>query len=131
MRPKQQPGSSTDDLFRMKLENIIDMKHPLVRLADKIDWAYLDDSFAPFYSDAGRPGVPTRFMAGLHILKHTYDLSDEEVCDRWVENPYFQYFTGEDYFCHELPHDRSNMTHWRQRIGADELAKLVQETLRG
>ena len=130
MRPKQQQRSGTDDLFRLKLENIIDMKHPLVRLTGEMDWQYLDDSFAPLYADAGRPGVPTRFMAGLHILKHTYDLSDEEVCERWVENPYFQYFTGEEYFCHALPHDRSNMTNWRQRVGADELAKLVQESLR-
>ena len=84
MRPKQPHSEDNGDLFRLRLENIIDMKHPLVRLAGEMDWQYLDDSFAPFYADAGRPGVPTRFMAGLHILKHTYDLSDEEVCDRWV-----------------------------------------------
>jgi hypothetical protein len=26
-------------------------------------------------------------MAGLAILKQTYDLSDKELCERWVENP--------------------------------------------
>ena len=69
-------------------------------------------------------------MVGLHILKHTYGLSDEEVCDRWVENTYFQYFTGETYFQHKMPIDRSSMSRWRTRIGADNLAKLVQDSLR-
>jgi IS5 family transposase len=67
---------------------------------------------------------------GLHILKHTFNLSDEEVCERWVENPYYQYFTGEEYFRHELPHDRSSMTRWRGRVSEAELARLLQESLR-
>jgi hypothetical protein len=49
-------------------------------------------------------------MAGLAILRHTYDLSDEALCDRWVENPYFQYFCGEEFFQHRLPLDRSSLT---------------------
>ncbi len=130
MRPKQPERSGSDDLFRMRLENMLDLRHPLVRLAGEIDWAYLDESFAPLYAGDGRPGNSTRFMAGLHILKHTYGLSDEEVCDRWVENPYFQYFTGEDYFQHSLPHDRSSMTRWRNRVGEKALEKLVRESLR-
>lgn len=130
MRPKQPERSASDDLFRMRLENIIDMRHPLVRLAAEIDWDHLDESFAPLYAEEGRPGVPTRFMAGLHILKHVHGLADEEVCERWVENPYYQHFTGEEYFQHELPHDRSNMTNWRKRVGDEALAKLVQESLR-
>jgi transposase, IS5 family len=69
-------------------------------------------------------------MVGLHILKHTFNLSDEEVCDRWVENPYYQYFTGEEYFRHDLPHDRSSMTRWRGRVSEAELARLLQESLR-
>lgn len=68
-------------------------------------------------------------MAGLAILKHMYDLSDEGLCDRWVENPYFQFFCGEEFFQHTAPFDRSSMTRWRQRMGADRLAALVQESL--
>jgi transposase, IS5 family len=56
-------------------------------------------------------------MAGLAILKHTYDLSDEALCDRWVENPYFQYFCGEEFFQHALVFDRSSLSRWRQRVG--------------
>ena len=68
-------------------------------------------------------------MAGLHILKYADDLSDEEICARWVENPYYQYFCGEEFFLHELPFDRSSMTRWRQRMGEDKLTALLQESL--
>jgi IS5 family transposase len=56
-------------------------------------------------------------------------VSDEALCYRWVENPYFQYFCGDEFFQHNLPFDRSSITRWRQRVGADKLAALVQETL--
>src|SRR5260221_14154575 len=70
-------------------------------------------------------------MAGLTILKHTYDLSDEALCDRWVENPYFQYFCGEEVFQHVLVFDRSSLTRWRQRMGEEKLQALLQESLAG
>jgi IS5 family transposase len=130
MRPKKPERSDTDDLFRSRLENIIDLKHPLVRLAHETDWRFYEAAIEPLYAEHGRPGVPVRFMVGLHILKHTFNLSDEEVCERWVENPYYQYFTGEEYFRHELPHDRSSMTRWRGRVSEAELARLLQESLR-
>ena len=39
-------------------------------------------------------------MPGLLLLKHIYGLSDGGICERWVYDPYFQYFTGEDFFQH-------------------------------
>src|ERR671928_1001749 len=68
-------------------------------------------------------------MAGLAILKHTFNLSDEQLCERWLENPYFQYFCGEEVFCHQLPFERSSMTRWRQRMGEERLMALLQESL--
>jgi IS5 family transposase len=68
-------------------------------------------------------------MAGLHLLKHMEGLSDEAVCARFVENPYHQYFCGEQFFRHKLPLDRSSMTRWRGRIGSDKLKLLLAETL--
>jgi transposase, IS5 family len=62
-------------------------------------------------------------------LKHMHNLSDEVLCARWLENPYYQFFCGELSFCHRLPFDRSSLTHWRQRLGEEELAALVQESL--
>ena len=118
-----------DELFRMQLVNMIDMEHPLVKLAGMIDWSRFDEACGRFYTQKGRPGLSTRLMAGLHLLKHMEGLSDEAVCKRWVENPYFQYFCGEQFFCHKLVLDRSSMTRWRGRIGADKLELLLAETL--
>ncbi len=129
MRPKKQEMSGAGDLFRSRLDQIINMKHEMVRLAGQIDWDWIDDELAPLFSENGRPGTPTRFMVGLLLLQHIHNLSDEGVCARWVENPYFQYFTGEEFFCHEFPHERSDLTHWRKRVG-DKLDKLLAESLR-
>jgi IS5 family transposase len=68
-------------------------------------------------------------VAGLFILKHMHNLSDEVLCARWLENPYYQFFCGELSFCHELPFDRSSLTHWRQRLGEAQLVALIQESL--
>lgn len=129
MRPKKQEMTGSGDLFRSRLDQIINMKHELVRLAGQIDWDWIDDELAPLFSENGRPGTPTRFMVGLLLLQHIHNLSDEGVCARWVENPYFQYFTGEEFFCHEFPHERSDLTHWRKRTG-EKLDKLLAESLR-
>jgi IS5 family transposase len=129
MRPKQQHTARHDDLFRARLDQIINLKHALVVLADKIDWAWLDAELAGCFSDQGRPAEPVRFMLGMFLLKHTYALSDEQVWERWVQDPYFQYFTGAEFFQHSLAHERSGLSHWRKRIG-DKLDILLQESLR-
>ena len=115
MGPKKPLPSGSDDLFRSRLENMIDQRHPLVRLAEAIDWAVFEQRWgALFESGLGRPAIPTRLIAGLHYLKHTYKLSDDDVVERWVENPYWQYFCGFAYFQHQLPLDPNSMTRWRQ-----------------
>jgi len=129
MRPKKQHKARHDDLFRSRLDQIINLKHELVVLGDKIDWDWLDDELADCFSDEGRPAEPVRFMVGMFLLKETFNLADEQVWDRWVNDPYFQYFTGEEFFQHTLPHERSGMSHWRKRIGG-RLDILLQETLR-
>jgi transposase, IS5 family len=68
-------------------------------------------------------------MAGLAVRKHTYDLSDETACELWLENPYYQHFCGEEFFRHRLPFDRSSMIHWRNRMGAERLQALLQDSL--
>ena len=106
------------------------MDHALAKLARAIDWGFLEERFGAVYTDGpGRPPLPTRLMAGLAILKHMHDLSDEELCERWVENPYYQLFCGEEFFQHQLPFDRSSLTRWRQRMGEEKLVALIQESL--
>jgi transposase, IS5 family len=129
MRPKKPQMTDEGDLFRARLDQIINMRNELVQLASKIDWDWIDDEIAPLYSDKGRPGIETRFVIGLLLLKHIYGLSDEGVCERWVYDPYFQHFTGETFFQHELPHERSDLSHWRKRLGS-KLDLLLAESLR-
>lgn len=129
MRPKKHATTGEGDLFRGRLDQIINMKHELVQLAGKVDWDWLDGEIAPLYSDKGRPGIETRFVIGLLLLKHIFALSDEQVCERWVYDPYFQYFTGEEFFQHAFPHERSDLSHWRKRLG-DKLELLLAESLR-
>jgi IS5 family transposase len=129
MRPRKTETNGSGDLFRARLDQIIDMRHELVRLADEIDWAWIDAELAGLFSQDGRPATQTRFMVGLLLLKHIYQQSDEGVCARWVESPYFQHFTGETFFQHAFPHERSGLSHWRKRIG-DKLDILLQESLR-
>ncbi|MGB5723424.1 MAG: IS5 family transposase [Parasphingorhabdus sp.] len=129
MRPEQ-PQAPSSDLFRSSLEAILDPEHELIKLAALIDWDRFDDAFGPYYHERkGRRGLRTRLMAGLHLLKHMKGLSDEETCAVWRENPYFQAFCGETHFQHRLPFDRSSMTRWRKRIGADEMELLLAESL--
>ena len=130
MKPRERRETGAQDLFRARLDQIIDMSHELVKLAQAIDWRFLESCFGEVYSDGpGMPPLPTRLMASLAILKHTFNLSDEELCARWIENPYFQYLCGEEFFCHKLPFDRSSMTRWRQRMGEEKITALLQESL--
>lgn len=87
-------------MLRLRIDQIHNMLQQLVRLAGTVNWGQLETVCGAPYSDdpkikGDQPPLPTRLTAGLQILKFTLDLSDEELCDRWVENPYFQFFCGE------------------------------------
>src|ERR1700722_18713583 len=130
MRPRERRESGEQDLFRSRLDQVINMDHTLARLARTIDWGFLEETFGAVYADgSGRPPLPTRLMAGLPILKHTYNLRDEGVCLQCGENPYYQYVCGEEFFQHRLPLDRSSMTNRRNRKGEERLQALLQESL--
>lgn len=130
MGPKPIDARSDHDLFRTELVNLIDQRHELVRLGELIDWQAFSDKWSPqFVSTTGRPALPTRLMAALLYLKHVYALSDEDVVERWCENPYWQHFSGERYFRHELPCDPSSLVRWRQRIGEEGCEWLLSHTI--
>jgi IS5 family transposase len=118
------------ELFRVELTGVIDLSHSMVKLAKAVDWGRLEEVFGETYcADNGRPGVSTRLMVALHYLKYTYNLSDEDVLEGWVENPYWQHLSGMKYFEHRLPIDPSSMTRWRKRIGEAGAETLLQETI--
>lgn len=131
MKPKAKPKTNERPLIAtMRLDLSLDLDHELVRLAGVIPWDRLAEEFGPLYcTDNGRPGVPIRLMAGLHYLKHLKGISDEQTVRDWVENPYWQFFCGEEFFQHALPIDPSQMTRWRQRIGDAGVENLLQATI--
>lgn len=131
MKPTQSPIlDSQQDLFRSQLENMINTSHSLVKLSKVVNWDQLDKTFGKtFCPDAGRPGISTRLMVALHYLKYTHNLSDEDVVEGWIENPYWQYFSGMKYFQHELPIHPTSMTRWRKRIGEAGAEDLLKETI--
>ncbi len=130
MGPKPTKERSEHDLFRTELVNLIDTRHELARLAELIDWQAFSEEWSPqFTSTTGRPALPTRLMASLLYLKHLYALSDEDVVERWCENPYWQHFSGERYFRHDLPCDPSSLVRWRQRIGEAGCEWLLAQSI--
>lgn len=130
MRPKSEPKHPQRELFQSELDQIIDQRHPLVRLGQCIDWASFEETLgATYHPTQGAPGVSTRLMVALHYLKYQHDLSDENVLAHWLENPYWQHFSGERYFQHRLPIDASSMTRWRQRLGEAGAEQMLRETI--
>jgi IS5 family transposase len=121
---------SEQDFFRHPLREQINLKHPLVRLAGLINWERLGMLMSEsFVSSRGRPASSPRLIAGLLYLQHAFDLSDEEVVWQWVENPYWQVFTGETYLQTEPPIDPSSLTRWRKRLGEAGVEELLAETI--
>lgn len=115
---------------RTRLANLLNERHPLVKLAQQIDWRSFDEHFGTYYSEGtGRPATSTRLMVSLHYLKYTHDLSDEAVLRGWVENPYWQYLSGMEFFCHERPVNPSSMSRWRSRVGEAGSEELLRQTI--
>jgi IS5 family transposase len=68
-------------------------------------------------------------MVALHYLKYQHDLSDEDIVAAWVENPYWQHFSGMRYFQHSMPIDPSSMTRWRKRLGEAGAEQMLRATI--
>lgn len=129
MGPKPRTPEN-NDLFRQRLDELVNLSHPLVQLAQHIDWSVFEDGWGGFFpSHRGRPATRPRLVAGLLYLQHTFALSDEAVVWGWVENPYWQLFCGETWFQHQPPIDPSSLTRWRQRIGAEGMEWLLAQTI--
>ena len=96
------------------LRDLIDPEHPLVKLAESIDWESLEEELKEAYpSTTGHPNKPIRLMVGLHYLRYMFNLSDERVVWAYLGNPYYQYFCGEKVFQHRFLLDRSSLSRFR------------------
>jgi IS5 family transposase len=146
----------TDDFFRNRLDQMIDLRHPLAVLANRMPWQEIEASLAQRWarqvkaakkiedldlfgpvsavagggvSNAGRPRLPTRLMVALLYLKHAFNESDEEVIQRWGETPTWQYFSGNEYFEHQWPCDPTQLGRFRKALGEDGVEELLARTM--
>ncbi len=126
---KKLPENPQLKMFKTVLISFIHPDHKLCLLAREIDWASLEKEFAPLYGNTGRPSIPIRTIVGLLLLKQMYNLGDETVVERYLENPYWQHFCGEIYFQYKLPFDPSDFVHFRKRIGEEGMKKIFKQSI--
>ncbi|MCY2944248.1 MAG: transposase [Planctomycetota bacterium] len=128
MIPKR--TNSKPDLFGVSLGQVINLDHPLIKLADEFDWEAIRLEIEPSFCDVnGRPGADVRLVLGLFYLKAAFNLSDENLIARWVENPYWQWFCGFETMQHNPPIDPTTLSRWRSRLGAEKLEILLKQTI--
>lgn len=129
MLPKKQAKVPQSDIFKIELIDLINMEHELVVLSQMIKWDEIEQICCQFFNEKGRAALPSRLTVGLLLLKQLDGLSDDEVCKKYVENPYYQYFCGSQYYVHKIPLDSSSLTIWRKRIGSETLEKILGMTI--
>lgn len=120
---------SQQNLFKTRLSELINLGHPLVKLANEVSWDKMESEYQSLYSNQGRPSIPIRKIAGLLLLKEMFKESDESVVDRWIENAYWQYFTGEEFFQTKQPFDPSEFVHFRKRLKEEGLEFLLSQSV--
>jgi IS5 family transposase len=118
------------NIFETPLTTFINLNHELCILANEIEWQFVESEFTGYYTDFGRPSIPIRKIVGLVLLRQIYNLSDEALIDRWIENPYWQYFCGEHNFQKIKPMDPTEFVKFRKRIGAEGAEKLLKLSIK-
>ncbi len=129
MEGKQRAPGQQSYLFQ-DLRGLLDARHTLYRLAERMPWAEFTTKFGAHYSSkASRPSVPIRVMVSLLMLKHLENLSDERVIERWMENPFWQFFSGMEHFQWKAPCDPCELVRFRQRIGPGGCEHILRVTV--
>lgn len=116
--------------FYSTFEEQLGHQHPLYILANNIQWNVFDAAFQKHYAEEGRPAKPIRLMVALLMLKHIRNLSDERVVEQWMENVYYQYFSGEKSYACGVPCEASELVHFRKRIGEEGVELILRESIR-
>ena len=125
------PDQNQTALFTIPLKDLLNPKNSLYQLAEKIPWKVFEKEFSKHYAkEFGRPAKPIRLMVSLLILKQLSGLGDETVVDQWVQNPYWQYFSGENLFQWKFPVEPSDLVHFRNRIGESGSQKILEVSIK-
>jgi len=106
----------------------LDERNRWLRIADLIPWEELEEEYAEYFSDIGRPATDSQLVIGLLLLKHMTGLSDEGVVEEVLENPYMQAFCGFEHFETGELLDPSTLTKMRERLGLEFFHKLERKT---
>ena len=117
------------NLFNPLLKEFINPEHELVKLSGRINWTAYENEFQELYSHTGRPAKTVRLMVSFLLLKRLYNLSDEKVVEAWVQNPYFQYFSGMAEFQWNPLIDPSELVHFRKRIGEKGAEFILKQSI--
>jgi len=146
---------ATDDFFRARIDQMIDLRHPLAVLASRMPWQEIEAAVAHRFvrkahegeampdldlfgekpqrkvlaSKAGRPRVPLRVMISLLYLKHAFNESDEGVVQRWADTPRWQFFSGQSYYEDRQPCDATTLVKFRKLLGEDGVEELLAQTI--
>lgn len=123
------PDQNQLEMFQLVLAQTVSPKHELVHLSRKLEWSWLQAELENCFSHTGRPGHPIRRIVGFLILKQLYNVSDEQLTRTWVENIYWQFFTGEQVLQHKCPISPSEMSHFRQKLGEEGIEKIFQASI--
>ena len=123
------PDPSQLSLLPQRLEDLVNPRHPLYKLSKRIPWDDMEKHFSDLYHHTGRPAKPIRLMVSLLILKQLYNLSDESIVERWVENPYYQFFSGETVFQWEFPCHPTDLVYFRKRIGEEGAKEIFKVSI--
>ena len=129
MRSNKLPDQDQTDLFAPRLKEMLNPKNELFQLAEKINWDDIEQEFSGLYSNKGRPAHPIRLMVSLLILKQLYNLGDESLPGVWIQNPYYQYFSGFGVFQWKFPVAPSDLVHFRKRIGTQGAEFILKASL--
>jgi IS5 family transposase len=131
MTPKPTTPQAVQTQFLMsRLSEMLDSRDPLCRLSKVMDWSRFEKEFGPLYSDEGRPGLPIWRMAGLLMLRQLCNLSDECVVEQHRQNPYHQYFCGEEQSGWSGPCAAGELAYFRKRIGEKGTELILAESIR-
>jgi IS5 family transposase len=123
------PDQNQPSFLSPMLRDQLNPKHPLCLLSEKMPWDALEKELSLYYSKRGQRAKPIRLMVSLLILKQLHNLSDESVVARWVENPYYQFFSGETVFQWKFPIHPTDLVYFRKRIGKLGVEKIFQVSI--
>lgn len=122
--------SGQTNLFQAPLRYMLNPAHPLLLLAEAMDWDQLDRSFRAYLKAVGWPTGPIRVLVSLYLLKELYQLNDPALFRQWTENPYFQHFSGQDEFHWQPPLPLADFVHFQQWLGEKGRVHLQQTLAR-